>query len=173
MKKSFLTVILSLSFVVFFSLSVFSAEFPGPDAAKIDWNQSNGQSIRVMACSRDAITYLKNIVPEFEKLTGIKVAIDDYPEAEFFRKIIIDLSSGNPVSDVFMLSHAYSTMYEAGGWLEPLEPYLENSSLTDKAWYDFEDYPAGSLSAVVINGKLYGIPIAPDNQIVFYRKDSI
>ena len=29
---------------------------------------------------------------------------------------------------------------------EPLEPYLENSSLTDKAWYDFEDYPAGSLS---------------------------
>ena len=124
-----------------------------------------------MACSRDAITYLKNIVPEFEKLTGIKVAIDDYPEAEFFRKIIIDLSSGNPVSDVFMLSHAYSTMYEAGGWLEPLEPYLENSSLTDKAWYDFEDYPAGSLSAVVINSKLYGIPIAPDNQIVFYRKD--
>ena len=91
MKKSFLTVILSLSFVVFFSLSVFSAEFPGPDAAKIDWNQSNGQSIRVMACSRDAITYLKNIVPEFEKLTGIKVSIDDYPEAEFFRKIIIDL----------------------------------------------------------------------------------
>ena len=69
-----------------------------------------------------------------------------------------------------MLSHAYSTMYEAGGWLEPLEPYLENSSLTDKAWYDFEDYPAGSLSAVVINSKLWNTN-APDNQIVFYRKD--
>jgi len=70
-----------------------------------------------------------------------------------------------------MLSHAYSTMYEAGGWLEPLEPYLENPKLTDKEWYDFEDYPTGSLSAVVINGKLYGIPIAPDTQIAFYRKD--
>jgi len=94
MKKSFLTVILSLSFVVFFSLSVFSAEFPGPDAAKIDWNQSNGQSIRVMACSRDAITYLKNIVPEFEKLTGIKVAIDDYPEANSSVKSLLTFHQG-------------------------------------------------------------------------------
>ena len=57
MKKSLFNNYFKSLYVVF-SLSVFFGRIFRTDAAKIDWNQSNG-IIRVMACSRDAITYLK------------------------------------------------------------------------------------------------------------------
>lgn len=171
MKKLSSIILVSLVLCIIFSMAISASEFPSAENANIDWGQAQGETIRVMACSRDAITYLKTLLPQFEELTGIRVVIDEFPEAEFFRRIIIDLSSGMPVSDVFMLSHAFSTMYAAGGWMEPLGPFLEDPSLTDTEWYDFDDFPKGSLSAVEIDGNLYGIPIAPDNQIMFYRTD--
>ncbi|NPV53946.1 MAG: sugar ABC transporter substrate-binding protein [Firmicutes bacterium] len=166
-KIAFLVVLMLLTV----SVVSYGASMPSADQAKINWKQASGQSIRIMACARPAITYLKSLLPEFEALTGIKVTIDDYPEGEFFKKIVIDLSSGKPVSDAFMLSHAYTVMYAEGKWVEPLKPYLENPKLTDAAWYDFNDYPKGSLRDATWKGVLYGVPIAPDTQILMYRKD--
>ena len=32
----------------------------------------------------------------------------------------------------------------AGGYLEPLQTYLDDPALTDAAWYDFSDYAEAS-----------------------------
>jgi len=61
--------------------------------------------------------------------------------------------------------------YAEAGWLEPLQQYIDDSSLTDKSSYDFADYPPASLVRPTFKGTLYGIPASVEPQIMFYRKD--
>ena len=157
--------------MMFLVTSVYGAGFIPPDKANINWKQFSGEKLNIMACSRRGIDTLKTLIPEFEALTGIKVTIDDYPEGEFFKKIVIDLSSGKPATDVFFLNHSFTVMYAEGGWIEPLKPFIDDPALTDAAWYDFKDYSTGSLRDCTYKDVLYGIPVAPDCQIMFYRKD--
>jgi len=114
---------------------------------------------------------LKPILPDFEKLTGAKVTMEEVSWGELVKKLPIELSSGRPSFDVFMLNHCYPLEYARAGWVAPLDKYLNDPTLTDASWYDFADYPFGSYALQMVDGKLYGIPIANDNQILFYRKD--
>ena len=61
------------------------------------------------------------------------------------------------------------------GWLEPLDPYIHNSSLTEAATLDIGDFFPKFLDGFRLpdskSGKLYGIPITVETYVIFYRKD--
>lgn len=169
-KLLYVNLLICIIFLAFTFIS-YAEDFQPPEKANIDWKQFSGETINVMSHSHLGLEILRTMIPEFEALTGMKVVIDDYPFTDFANKIMIDLSTGKPATDVLALNHSLTVMYVEAGWIEPLEPYIQDPSLTDETWYDFEDFPKGSLKGGMHQGKVYGIPKSPDTQILFYRRD--
>lgn len=139
--------------------------------SNINWKQFKGQTLVVSVCVHNVNNGIKPKLAVFEKLTGAKVIFNELPEEEFYKKTTIELSSGKPSFDVFMLNQGSVAQYVEAKWLEPLKKYLENPKLTDKKWFTIEDYSAAALKRPTYKGILYGIPITVDPQIMFYRKD--
>jgi len=166
MKKCASYLLVFVLFVLVASIS-YSAEL---SYGNIKWDQAKGETINVLMCAHHYTESLKTKIPEFEKLTGIKVKLTDYAEGEYFKKVMIDLSLSKPATDVLMINNSYVNTYATGGWVAPLDPYLNDPKLTDAKWYNFADFSAG-LNLLMYKDQLYGIPITIEPQILFYRKD--
>lgn len=123
------------------------------------------------------------LIPVFEELTGIDVLYDVLPQAEYWPKLAIDLSSGAGLIDVFMTGPELDWAYIPPGWQEPLDPYLNNPDLTDLEWYDKEDFYEAAWNANRVDvtklaegggygeGEIYAIPVTYEIMSLTYRKD--
>ena len=140
-------------------------------AAKIDWRQCEGDTIRVLFNKHFYTDAIQRMLPEFEELTGIEVQFETYPEGEYYNKMLIELNGAANPPDVFMLDYATVVQYEEGGWLEDLTPYIENTELTDQEWYDFDDFMPSALELGTVDQTLYGLPVTGEWEILYYRKD--
>ena len=60
------------------------------------------------------------------------------PEADYFTKLNTELAGGSGKHDAFMLGAYFIWQYGPAGWIEDLNPWLQNSSATGPD-YDFED----------------------------------
>ena len=65
----------------------------------------------------------------------------------------------------------YYPLYVANKWVEPLDKYLNDATLTDKAWFDYDDIIKAWRDADSIDGKPYGIPYDGEVTVQVYRKD--
>ena len=170
-RKSFISIFLSCLLVLSMASIVYAQGTPTASDAKIDWKMFSDKSIRIFVPTHPYIDGIKPLIPQFEELTGIKVVLEEASEQEFFKKLILDLSSGKPSTDVFMAVHFVIGQYAKGNWIEPLLPYLENPQMTDKDWFDFKDFPPVSLVELTYKDVLYGIPIMTEQMTLFYKKD--
>lgn len=132
---------------------------------------SQQQSIVAFMPVHHFTSALQQLLPQFENSTGIKVQLSTLPEEEYYKKTTIELASGKPSFDVFLLNQGYVPEYAVAGWVQPLEQYINDPKLTNRAKYDFADFPSAALSRPTYAGKLYGIPATVEPQIMFYRKD--
>ena len=120
-------------------------------------------------------------LPEFERLTGIKVKPELYPDDTYWNKLTVELTTKSPSWDVVGTGIQPSWDWAPAGLLEPLNTYLKDPKLTD-AGYDYDDFlPAlrSALTWTVKDGKIatpgsgdiWAIPHAFENIQLFYRKD--
>ena len=65
----------------------------------------------------------------------------------------------------------YYSLYAANKWVEPLDSYLADNSLTDADWFKFDDIIPAWRAADSVDGKLYGVPYDGEVTIQVYRKD--
>jgi multiple sugar transport system substrate-binding protein len=174
--------------VCFFSILVFScaqnetkSDFnPNSITGLFQWDRAAGQTIKL---SLNKHPFTESLIPslnDFTKLTGIKVDYNVLSEEEYRDKIIIELSSGGGSVDVFMTGPFTSWSYVYAGWLEPLDSYLDNSSLVEEN-YDLDDFFPALITGNRWNGKpgyqnygkgtLWSIPVQVETYILAYRKD--
>ena len=148
--------------------------------ASIDWKQFAGKEIVISSPTHPFLDALKPLIPLFEDLTGIKVKVEELTEAEWNQKVPTVLASGKPTYDVVLCGPIYLWSWGSAGWLEPLDKYLEDPKLTDKAWYDFDDYLPATIKvsrwsakpgAPEGEGPLWMIPIMVETYLLAYRKD--
>jgi len=150
-------------------------------AATIDWKQFSGTNI---TWAYDIHPYADAVVaqiPEFEKLTGIKVKVELYPDDTYWNKLTVELTTKSSSWDVVGTGVQPSWDLSPSGALEPLNKYLNDPKLTDSS-YDYNDfYPAlrsaltwtlkdGKISAAG-TGNVYALPHAFENIQLMYRKD--
>src|SRR5437879_2403521 len=105
--------------------------------AAIDWKQFAGQTITLAGAIHPWSNAITPLLPEFTKLTGINVVTEFRLETTYLGALPIQLARGSSTPDVFMF-----TTYGQGisaGWLEPLNGYYSDRSLTDLGWYDESD----------------------------------
>src|SRR6266446_1750192 len=89
--------------------------------AKINWRQAAGQSLTVGLNKHPFTESLLPLIPEFERLTGIKVEYLILPEQEYFSKLVADLSQQRGEFTVIMTGPMRNWQYATPGWIVPLD----------------------------------------------------
>lgn len=140
-------------------------------AAKIDWQQFKGEQITVAVIPASYFENLITLAPQFKELTGIDVRFEKIPPAQIRQKSVIDLTSKTGTYATHAADPMYFALYAANKWVEPLDPYLADKSLTDAEWFKFDDIIPAWRSADSVDGKLYGMPYDGEVTIQVYRKD--
>jgi len=126
-----------LVFVLLLVLSVGVVTTSAQD--EFDWRAFEGTSLKLLLNQHPYQQALVGELAEFEALTGITVTYDVFPEQNYFDKVTIDLSAGDASTyDVFMTGAYMIWQYAPAGWMEPLEPYINDPTKTNPD-YDFED----------------------------------
>lgn len=136
-----------------------------------NWKRFAGQTINVALAKQPWSDFIGPKIPEFEKLTGIKVKLEVLPEDQNRQKLAIAFSSGRGNIDVFgSQRHQEGAKYFAAKWYEPLKPYLSNPKLTAPD-FEYTDFAPQALNDVTIDGEVIGIPLYSELQVLVYRKD--
>lgn len=184
-KQIFIGVLIVTMFSVVPCLS-FAAE-PSTDLsyfqeAGINWRAAEGETIHFAGIKAAYTVSTLPLIEEFEKLTGIRVLFDIVPSYEYWTKLQVDLSSRGGFFDIFMTGPYLEWTYIKAGWVEPLDPYLNDPELTNLEWYDTSDFIPAVWQAHHWDGKSFGpgatgtgnlwaIPITIESYILAYRKD--
>lgn len=143
------------------SSEVVSSENSTPD------NSETNTSEKITFSVWDVDTqlpYVRPMVEEFTKQTGIEVEIIDIPSADYSNKLSIDLNGG-AASDVIMVKDA-DTMFSLTkkGQLADLSSYISNDNV-DLALYN------GLAENFNFDGTQTGLPVRTDYYVMFYNKD--
>jgi len=155
---------------------------PQADEASIDWRKFEDRELTICWPIHPTFETLKNLCPEFEKLTGIRLHVEEEPESEWSRAVQSNLTSGKKVYDVIACASLFTWSWAPIGLLEPLDKYLKDPSLTDAGWYDFRDFPdsvmkicrwPGEPGASEGKGKLWMIPYMMEASVLAYREDAL
>jgi len=157
----------SMLLVVCLGLFLFS----GSETIKAVEKPYAGQTIYIAGQRHSAFDALEKITPEFEAKTGIKVVYDQSPQKQLSEKILLDLSGGTGAYDVVGIHEIWLSQYVTPGWLNPLDDFINDPSLTDKAKLNLSDFPESFLKGFRYKGRLYGLPFYGEALMLFYNTE--
>ena len=101
------------------------------EAGEFNWKQAQGTEIRFLALRAWFTDHWKANLPEFEKLTGIKVVIEDYPEDPFRQKLAVEMSAKSKAVDVFSTgTMREGRQFYTSGWYADLTPLVNDPAVT-------------------------------------------
>ncbi|KIL40467.1 ABC transporter substrate-binding protein [Gordoniibacillus kamchatkensis] len=124
-----------------------------------------GTTLRLVTANHAWTDLIKPKIPEFEQQTGIKVNLESYFEDQLTQKLTVEFTSGSSSVDVFMMRPLQEgKMFIQNGWVG------EMTKKDDPDW-DFKDFTNASTGSLIQGGKLYGVPIVTEREILYYRKD--
>jgi multiple sugar transport system substrate-binding protein len=150
----------------------------GEVSGGFDWKKASGSTINVLQTPHPYQKSYQPLLREFTELTGINVNVDLVPEADYFTKLNTELAGGTGKHDAFMLGAYFIWQYGPAGWIEDLNPWLQNSSATGPD-YDFEDIFEGLRTSTrwdfttgnpLGTGGQWAIPWGFENNVVAYNK---
>lgn len=122
------------------------------------WAQVKSITLSTVAGLKEDV--IRAILPEFEKSTGIKVALDVSPYMDLYKKQLLALSTGGRY-DVMLMDEPW--IPALSGFLTPLEERMKA--------VDMQDFVPTTVEAGAFQGTQYGLPVDCNVQILAYRKD--
>lgn len=133
-----------------------------------------GETLKFIGESLPPLEALAAIKGEFEKITGVKVEIEQYGQAEVNQKTMADFVGRTQIYDMILSPHRQNGTYVQNDWLLPLERFLNDPKLHDPAF----DIEGGAMiddewwkEVSWYNGKLYGLPFHFIAMYTWYRYD--
>lgn len=141
-------------------------------AANIDPQDVKGQ-LTVPATVGVNEPILRALAPEFEKkYPNIDVKVVGINYLNVYERQLIDLKSKRGNLDLLTHTPSFFSIYVANGYLEPLQPLIDNTGLTDDETLALDDFPPALLEeANTFQDKLYGLPFIEFPVAFIYRKD--
>jgi multiple sugar transport system substrate-binding protein len=141
-------------------------------SAAIDWKQFAGQTITLAGAIHPWSNAVIPLLPNFTRLTGINVVTDFQLETTYLSAIPIRLARGGNTPDVCMFTSYGQGI--SGGWLEPLNAYYSNKSLTDLGWYDESDLlKTARTFSLWSDGERYGFTITSEAMTLFFNNEAL
>jgi multiple sugar transport system substrate-binding protein len=139
----------------------------GGGSGSADEGGAASKTVRVTVANHVWTDNLKKALPEFEKQTGLKVELTQLGEDQLSDQYNVKLNAGSSDLDVMM----YRPLQE--GKLFAKNKYL--ADLTDKVKSDsswnWGDFQSGPVSSTTYKGKVVGVPLITEQEVLYYRKD--
>ena len=149
-----------------------NADLAAYEEAQIDWRQAEGESISILMTPAHYFTKFQAVTADvFTPLTGIEVSVEVIPPKELREKAVLDLASGSGNYATHTGDPMYLPLYHANGWVDSLDDYLADDTVTDAAWFDVDDIVPNWRAANTVEGTLYGMPVEGETTIHVYRAD--
>ena len=130
-------------------------------------DSGSSDTVRVTLANHVWTENIKKVLPEFEQQTGLKVEVTQLGEDQLSDQYNVKLNAGSDDIDVMM----YRPLQE--GKLFAKNKYLADLSEKVKSnpEWDFADFQAGPMAATTYEGKVVGVPIITEQEVLYYRKD--
>jgi len=150
-------------------------EITGP----YDRRRAQGTTIHALLINNTYSQVLRQDLATFTALTGVEVRTTLLPEDTYFDRVTTAVVSGLPDVDVFMTGAYMVWQYGPPGWMEDLDPWLANPSVTS-AEYDVDDLLPQlqdalrwdfTLGEPVGNGGRWALPWWWESNVLAYRAD--
>jgi multiple sugar transport system substrate-binding protein len=134
----------------------------GQTAPPVSKAQS-GKTIKVGVLNNFKAEALEKSLPNFEAATGIKVQFDKLPLENLVDKLTVTFAGGSSEYDAAMMDEP---------WVAGLTPYLQPlDEMIAKDKMDLKVWVGPAAAAGVINNVTVALPLDPNVQMVWYRKD--
>ncbi|MGO1848195.1 ABC transporter substrate-binding protein [Microbacterium sp.] len=156
-----------------------SSQGPETELDGFDWKNFEGTELNLLMSEHPFSNAIKERIPEFEELTGIDVNLETLTETDYMVKLLTELQSGAGSYDAFMTSQPMNFQYAAAGWIEDLQPWVDDDTRTAPDW-DFEDFYPALIDSLrwdktefggAGEGELWAIPVNEEGYSLFYRTD--
>ncbi|MFV0406370.1 MAG: ABC transporter substrate-binding protein [Propioniciclava sp.] len=124
-------------------------------------------SLTLIAANSTFTEALPDLAAKYEEETGVKVNIETYGNEQLNDTLKVKLNAQSDEFDIF----GYQVQdvlreFVRNGWVTDI-----SDRVADAGDWDWEDFQDPAREAVQLEGKIYGIPVATERQIVFYRSD--
>jgi ABC-type glycerol-3-phosphate transport system substrate-binding protein len=130
---------------------------------------ANAETIHLLMEGVPDTFIIQELLPEFEKETGIKVDFEVVNYAQMHAKLLPQLMSSKGAYDAIVVDNYWAGEFPAGGWLEPLDELAAST-----ATVELDKYVPSMLEMVgYYQGKLYMIPFYNYTMLLFYREDML
>lgn len=127
--------------------------------------QDDGTTVRFWAMGREA-EVVAELIHEFEaENPGIKVDVQNIPWTAAHEKLLTAFAADG-LPDVCQLGNTWIPEFAELDTLQPLQPYIDRSSVVQPA-----DYFPGIWDTNVVHGEVVGVPWYVDTRLLYYRKD--
>jgi multiple sugar transport system substrate-binding protein len=112
---------------------------------------------------------LRQLVPSFEKETGIHVQLIELARESYYSSVATQLFAGSNAFDLAFVPSTYIAQFSLAKVIQPLDPFIANPKLTDLQALDLEDFIISSS----FENKLYALPTDVSTHLLYYRSDLI
>jgi len=159
-KRLICTAVTLIMIIMGSSPTLFAAELP---------TKYKGVTLRVIESETTPLFAMKELLPEFEKKTGIKVTVEVYDEVAVRDKMVLDFTSHTGLYDVSFLQWWFVPEYAQAGFIIPLDHLMETKSIP--GLLNLDDFLSPILEGLQVGKVQYGIPYWYLGGMLYYRTD--
>jgi multiple sugar transport system substrate-binding protein len=147
---------------------------PGPWSLEQASAPYRGVTLRTVGEALPPLEAMGRLTAEFEKRTGIKIAIEMYEHSEAVNKVMLDLNSKRARYDFILQPHRELGRFVKNGHVLPIEKFVSNPALRDPSFDPDKALQARLWKEISwYEGKVYGFPFTALTMFLWYRKDLI
>ncbi|HWU37251.1 MAG TPA: extracellular solute-binding protein, partial [Candidatus Acidoferrum sp.] len=140
-------------------------------AGEMNWKRFQGGTITFLSSNHPWANAVLKRQNEFTDLTGIKLRVDTFQEAQMRQRLVTVLQSKSPEVDLFMsLKSREGLQFFHAGWYADLRPLLNDPSATSPL-FDFKDFSPALVKGEEYSGQLTGLPLNIEGPAVYLRQD--
>ncbi|AJY77664.1 hypothetical protein VN24_11465 [Paenibacillus beijingensis] len=128
---------------------------------------NEGETITFLTSGTPWMTPLIEKIPEFEKLTGITVDVQQMVDTQLSNKVSVSASTGGHDLDlIYYRPLQEALLFIKNNWLEDLSGYIQQDPD-----FHYEDFFQAGRDITSKDGKVYGIPTMSERTMFFYNTE--
>jgi multiple sugar transport system substrate-binding protein len=167
MKRHSVTRVAAIAAAALIATGALTSCAAGSGSSAAATADTGSKTIRVTLANHVWTDTIKSKLPEFEKETGLKVELSQYGEDQLSAQYNVKLNAGTNEIDVMMYRPLQEgKQFAKNGYLAD----LSSDVTSDKSW-DWTDFQSGPVGSTTYNGKVVGVPIITEQEVLYYRKD--
>ncbi|MGH7120188.1 MAG: ABC transporter substrate-binding protein [Acetobacteraceae bacterium] len=128
-----------------------------------------GTTVTVVGLDRPSYVAMKELIPEFEKESGITVKVVTFPYESTLKAETLDFVSGSHNYDAILTDVIWPGVFATARWVVPISKFTSNAKLANPD-LDLKDFFPVWLDGFTWGSTLYGLPFDSYSGLLYYNK---